>query len=87
MSSYEEDKKIREMERISNQNRMNKIIIGTGLLILFLLALLLAFGPIYTVWSQRLAGEAELAKAESNRQIRILEARAEQEASKALERF
>jgi hypothetical protein len=44
----------------------------------------LAFLPIYGVWAQRLSGEAELARAESSRQIRILEARAEQEAAKAL---
>lgn len=36
------------------------------------------------MWVERLKGEAKLARAESNRQIRILEAKAEQEAAKAL---
>lgn len=39
---------------------------------------------MYGVWAQRLSGEAELARAEANRQIRVLEAKAEQEAAKAL---
>lgn len=41
-------------------------------------------GPIYSVWEQRLKGEAELARAEANRKIRVLEANAEQDASKSL---
>lgn len=44
----------------------------------------LAFIPIYSVWAERLSGQAELARAESSRQIRILEAKADQEAAKAL---
>ena len=44
----------------------------------------LAISPIYGVWATRLLGEGELARAESNRHIRVLEAQAEQEAAKAL---
>lgn len=40
--------------------------------------------PIYSVWEQRKHGEAELARAESNRQIAILEAKAKEESSKSL---
>jgi regulator of protease activity HflC (stomatin/prohibitin superfamily) len=40
--------------------------------------------PIYNVWQQRLHGEAELARAEANRKIRVLEANAEEEAAKSL---
>ena len=40
--------------------------------------------PIYSVWQQRLAGEAELARADSNRKIAILEAQAKQESAKSL---
>lgn len=47
----------------------------------------MAFLPIYGVWAQRLAGEAELAHAESNRRIRIIEAKAEQEAAKAVQKL
>lgn len=39
-------------------------------------------GPKYRVWQQEMAGKAELAKAEQNRQIKILEARADLEAEK-----
>jgi hypothetical protein len=39
--------------------------------------------PVYRVWSQRMAGEAELAHAEASRQIRILEAKAEEAAAKS----
>ena len=38
--------------------------------------------PKYNVWQQDLAGQAELAKARQNRQIRIEEASAEREAAK-----
>lgn len=40
--------------------------------------------PKYRVWQQRLEGEAELARAQQNRQISIQEAEAKKEASKAL---
>lgn len=43
-----------------------------------------AGGRIYDVWGQRKAGEAELARAESNRQIKTLEAKAALESSKHL---
>lgn len=39
---------------------------------------------IYNVWAQRKEGEAELARAESNRQIKTLEAKAIQESAKFL---
>ena len=36
-----------------------------------------AFGvPMYMVWQQQKAGEAELARAEQNRQVAVLEAKA-----------
>ncbi len=44
----------------------------------------LFFGPQYNVWSERLRGEAELARADANRKIQVLEAQAENEASKSL---
>lgn len=43
-----------------------------------------AGGRIYDVWAQGKEGEAELAKAESNRQIKTLEAKAMMESSKHL---
>ncbi len=47
--------------------------------------LALMFGlPRYSVWQQGLAGEAELKRAQQNRQITVEEAEAKREASKAL---
>lgn len=43
-----------------------------------------AGGRIYDVWAQGKEGEAELARAESNRQIKTLEAKAAMESSKHL---
>lgn len=40
--------------------------------------------PTYRVWQQGMSGKSELAKAESNRQIAIAEARAKMESSKLL---
>ena len=48
------------------------------------LALLLWGYPRYRVWEQGLAGEAELRRAQQNRQIAIQEAEAKMEAAKAL---
>ncbi len=39
---------------------------------------------VYSVWSERKAGQAELARAESNRQIKTLEAKAVMESAKHL---
>lgn len=41
-----------------------------------------AGGRVYDVWAQRKEGQAELARAESNRQIKTLEAKAQMESSK-----
>lgn len=45
---------------------------------------LFAFARVYDVWAERKAGQAELAHAESNRQIKTLEAKAAMESSKHL---
>ena len=53
--------------------------------ICFAVAILLPVGiPKYRVWQQQKEGEAELAKAEQNRQIAIQEARAKEESAKSL---
>lgn len=49
-----------------------------------LLLLLLVGWPQYRVYSQRLAGEAALAEAQSSRQVAILEARAKKESAISL---
>jgi regulator of protease activity HflC (stomatin/prohibitin superfamily) len=41
-------------------------------------------GPIYNVWSQSLAGKAELQKAEYTRQVAVLEAQAKKDSASQL---
>jgi hypothetical protein len=53
-------------------------------IIVILIALIMAFYPQYRVYSQRLAGEAALAEAQSSRQVAVLEARARRESAKEL---
>lgn len=48
---------------------------AVGAAIILLLVVLIGY-PQYRVYSQRLAGEAALAEAQSSRQVAILEARA-----------
>lgn len=43
-----------------------------------------ALNRVYNVWAERKAGEAELARAESNRQIKVLEAKAQEDSAKYL---
>lgn len=57
-------------------------LIGGGVLVL-LLVMLIGW-PQYRVYSQRLAGEAALAEAQSSRQVAILEARAKKESAISL---
>lgn len=62
---------------------------SVALLLLSALVIVIAVGaglwgcPKYNVWQQGLAGEAELARAEQNRRIKILEAKAAQESAEA----
>jgi len=62
------------------------IMAGVVLLIVVILCFwgLSAGGRVYDVWAQGKEGEAELAKAESNRQIKTLEAKASMESAKHL---
>lgn len=60
-------------------------IVFVGLLALALLITLGMYGcPRYNVYHQQLAGEAELKRAEQNRQIKIQEAKATEESAKSL---
>lgn len=55
-----------------------------AIVVIIILGIGLAGCPNYNVYSQRLAGEAELARAESNRRIAIAEAEAKKESAKQL---
>lgn len=47
-------------------------------------AILFVGGPVYNVWSQSLAGKAELQKAEYTRQVAVLEAQAKKDSAQQL---
>lgn len=80
-----EEKEIERKLQLSRERKwMYRFVAYLAAIFALFMAVILGFGPIYSVWAQRLSGEAELARAEANRQIRVLEARAEQEASKSL---
>ena len=51
---------------------------------ILLVAVVIYGYPQYKVWQQRLAGQAELARAEQNRRIAIQEAEAKKESARAL---
>ena len=55
--------------------------IAVGLATVILIIVLMAGLPVYKVWQQGLAGEAELKRAEQSRQIVIKRAKAEKEAA------
>lgn len=63
-------------------------VVKNGAFVLMLLLLLIithmAFYPRYNVWSQELIGKAELARAESNRKIAVLEAQAKKDSATML---
>lgn len=61
------------------------ITIAIGILFLAGIISIPMYGwPMYSVWQQQKAGEAELARAEQNRQIAIQEAKAKYEAAEML---
>ena len=61
-----------------------KVVGIIAIVVIIVLGIGLAGCPNYNVYSQRLAGEAELARAESNRRIAIAEAEAKKESAKQL---
>lgn len=61
-----------------------KLWIAVFAVIAILIAVLMWTLPYYSVWQQGLAGQAELKRAEQNRQIAVQEAQAKLESSKLL---
>ena len=64
-----------------------ELIVGISVIVLMVIAIwwgIAAGVKLYSVWSHRKEGEAKLAKAESNRQIKTLEAKALMESAKFL---
>lgn len=59
-------------------------IIGGGLILALCVGIWLWASPSYRVYSQEMSGKAELAEAQSSRQVAILEAKAKLESAKML---
>lgn len=60
------------------------LVAGGVLAVILVLWSLAAIERVYAVWAQGKAGEAELARADSNRRIKTLEAKAAEESAKHL---
>lgn len=63
------------------ETKVINVVIVSFLVLLVLWIIVSFVGPVYNVWQQGLAGQAELKRAEQNRQIAILEAQAQNEAA------
>ena len=75
------------MSAKNENNVIQKLLRATAFFaaVCFAMAILIPYGvPQYKVWQQQKEGEAELAKAEQNRQIAVQEARAKEESAKSL---
>ncbi len=78
-------KRNKEMEKNKSLMDVKKPLLIAGAVtgVLAIVFILFAW-PMYKVWQQNKEGEAELARAEQNRQIAIQEARAKKESAKEL---
>ena len=63
---------------------IDPVIATSGAVVVVILLALFVGGPIYNVWSQSLAGKAELQKAEYTRQVAVLEAQAKKDSAQQL---
>lgn len=84
---------IKEYEQIEKEHLKQRAILKKqnakfAMCMVSLFIALVLFGstlsPIYNAWTQRISLESELVRAQSKMQIRLLEAKAEQEAARAL---
>lgn len=70
---------------LNNQRNENGVLFAIGLALVLLVGVFFIFGmPMVNVWRQGLAGEAELKRAEFNRQIVVREAEAKKQAASLL---
>ena len=69
---------------MKQDNFMRNLITIAVAFVLSLFIIDAVVGPIYRVWEQSQTGRAELARAESNRQIAVLEAQAKKDSAQQL---
>lgn len=67
---------------MEDRDKMTLKYIAIAIILIIIGAIIIAGGyPIYSVWEQGMTGKAELARAEQNRQIAILEATAKRDSA------
>jgi regulator of protease activity HflC (stomatin/prohibitin superfamily) len=69
---------------MKQDNFMRNVIVIIVAFVVSLFVIDAVVGPIYNVWAQSQTGKAELARAESNRQIAVLEAQAKKDSAQQL---
>jgi regulator of protease activity HflC (stomatin/prohibitin superfamily) len=69
---------------MKEDNFMRNVIVIIVAFVISLFVIDAVVGPIYNVWAQSQTGKAELARAESNRQIAVLEAQAKKDSAQQL---
>jgi regulator of protease activity HflC (stomatin/prohibitin superfamily) len=69
---------------MEQDNFMRNVIVIIVAFVISLFIIDAVVGPIYNVWAQSQTGKAELARAESNRQIAVLEAQAKKDSAQQL---
>lgn len=84
LDSYEQAKEDAHRRGMQFRRQVALIVFSAGAVLLTLILLIMWLHPYYSVWQQRLAGEAELARAGQNRQIAVQEAQAKLDAAKLL---
>ena len=84
MPSREDYEQVKLNREQASRKFIRKAIISTVLAFLIVVATIMGGCPMYDVWQKGLAGEAELKRASWNRQIVVQEAKAKQDAAKAL---
>ena len=84
MKDYEDIEIEKETLKLKKKIQTIKMYLYAFVPIIFIAIVVLFAWPQYKVWQQNKEGEAELARAEQNRQIAIQEARAKKESAKEL---
>ena len=84
MATFEQEREARLQQARAERALVMKVVGGAILMVVGLAVLGLWGCPTYNVYSREMSGKAQLAEAEANRRISVLEANAKRDAAKAL---
>lgn len=73
---------VKEAAEKLTPSELRRLVLWSAVIVVALFALPMFGCPMYHVWEQHMKGEAELARAESNRKVKVAEARAAKESAK-----